>query len=124
MFPLARGPEANLRNQNMTTDPTDWHQVLARVTGALVRGEQRVSTQELFAKLGVPVTDPACRRLRRVMHDLGWRGPKLMRWGEETTRGLLETPNGGSAGNPGFCGDAGGAGSGNRKTRGRGVART
>jgi len=76
----------------MTTDPTDWHQVLARVTGALVRGEQRVSTQELFAKLGVPVTDPACRRLRRVMHDLGWHGPKLMRWGEETTRGYWRHP--------------------------------
>src|SRR6516164_8886194 len=76
----------------MSTDPTDWHQVLARVTGALVRGEQRVSTQELFAKLGVPVTDPAYRRLKRVMHDLGWRGPKLMRWGEETTRGYWRHP--------------------------------
>jgi hypothetical protein len=76
----------------MTTDATDWHQVLARVTGALVHGEQRVSTQELFAKLGVPVTDPASRRLRRVMHDLGWHGPKLMRWGEETTRGYWRHP--------------------------------
>jgi hypothetical protein len=37
----------------MSTDPTDWHQVLARVTGVLVRGEQRVSTQELFAKFGL-----------------------------------------------------------------------
>ena len=93
MFPLARGPEANLRNQNMTTDHTDWHQVLARVTGAFVRGEQRVTTQELLAEhLGVSVTDRNCRRLRRVMHDLGWRGPKLMRWGEETTRGYWRHP--------------------------------
>ena len=76
----------------MSTDPTDWHQALAHVTGALVCGEQRVSTQELFAKLGVPVTDAACRRLKRVMHDLGWRGPKLMRWGEETTRGYWRHP--------------------------------
>jgi len=30
----------------MTTDPTEWHQALARVTGELVRGEQRVSTHE------------------------------------------------------------------------------
>jgi hypothetical protein len=76
----------------MSTDPTDWHQVLAHVTGALVRGEQRVSTQELFSKLGVPITDPASRRLERVMHDLGWRGPKLIRWGEETTRGYWRHP--------------------------------
>ena len=77
----------------MSTDPTDWHQVLARVTGALVRGEQRVTTHELLAEhLGVSVTDRNCRRLRRVMHDLGWRGPKLMRWGEETTRGYWRHP--------------------------------
>jgi len=71
----------------MNIDPTDWRQVLAQVTGALVRGEQRVSTQALFARLGVPVTDAACRLLKRVMGDLGWRGPKLKRWGQETTRG-------------------------------------
>jgi hypothetical protein len=88
----------------MSTDPTDWHQVLARVTGALVRGEQRVSTQELFAKLGVPVTDPAYRRLKRVMHDLGWRGPKLMRWGEETTRGYWRHPTVGLPAIPAFAG--------------------
>src|SRR6516162_359524 len=76
----------------MSTDPTNWHQVLARVTGALMRGEQRVSTQELFAKLGVPVTDPACRRLKRVMHDLGWRGPRLMRWGKKTLKGYWRHP--------------------------------
>jgi hypothetical protein len=76
----------------MSTDPTDWYQVLAHVTGELMRGEQRVSTQELFAKLGVPATDAACRRLKRVMRELGWRGPKLMRWGEETTRGYWRHP--------------------------------
>jgi hypothetical protein len=76
----------------MTSDPTDWHPVLARVSGQLVRGEQRVSTQELFAKLDVPVTDAACRRLKRVMHDLGWRGPKLMRWGEKTLHGYWRNP--------------------------------
>jgi hypothetical protein len=76
----------------MTSDPTDWHRALAHVTGALVRGQQRVSTQELFAKLGVPVTDPACRRLKRIMRDLGWHGPKLMRWGEETTRAYWRHP--------------------------------
>src|SRR5215475_4987097 len=76
----------------MTSDLTDWHRVLAHVTGALVRGEQRVSTQELFARLGVPVTDPACRRLKRVMRDLGWRGPRLMRWGKKTLKGYWRYP--------------------------------
>jgi hypothetical protein len=55
----------------MTGEPTDWHQVLARVSGQLVRGEQRVSSRELLAHLGVPVTHRACRRPRRVMRDLG-----------------------------------------------------
>ena len=51
----------------MTSDLTDWHQALARVSGQLVRGEQRVTTHELFTvHLGVPITVPACRRLRRV----------------------------------------------------------
>jgi hypothetical protein len=76
----------------VTNDPTDWHQVLARVSGQLVRGEQRVSTRELFAKLGVQVTDRACRRLKRVMHDLGWRGPRLMRWGKKTLKGYWRHP--------------------------------
>ena len=74
-------------------DPTDWHQVLARVTGDLVRGEQRVSTQELFTKhLGIPVTDRACRRLKRVMRELGWRGPKVMRWAGKTMHGYWRHP--------------------------------
>ena len=59
---------------------SDWHHVLARVSGQLVRGEERVSTHELLTvHLGVPVTDRTCRQLRRVMPELGWRGPRLMR---------------------------------------------
>ena len=61
----------------MTSDPTDWHQALAGVSGRLVRGEERVTSHELLAvHLGVPVTDRACRRLRRVMRDLGWHRPE------------------------------------------------
>ena len=42
-------------------------------------------TQELLTvHLGVPVTDRTCRRLQRVMRDLGWRGPRLMRSGKQT----------------------------------------
>ena len=72
----------------MTTDPANWHQVLACVTGALVRGEQRIPTHELLTvHLGVPITDQNSRRLRPVMHGLGWRGPRRMRWGKRTTNG-------------------------------------
>ena len=76
----------------MSTDLSDWHHVLAHVSGQLVRGEQRVTTQELFATLGIPVTDRACRRLKRVMHDLGWHGPRLMRWGKQTLKGYWRHP--------------------------------
>jgi hypothetical protein len=72
---------------------TDWHQALARVSGRLVRGEQRVSTHELLTvHLGVPVSDRACRRLRRVMRELGWHGPRLMRWGKQTLKGYWRHP--------------------------------
>src|SRR5262249_51575163 len=68
-------------------------QTLARVSGQLVHGEQRVTTRELLTvHLGVPVTDRACRRLRRVMRELGWRGPRLMRWGKTTLKGYWRYP--------------------------------
>ena len=76
----------------MTSDPSDWHQVLASVNGQLVAGQQRVTTHELLTVLGVPMTDQACRRLRRVMHDLGWHGPRLMRWGRKTLKGYWRHP--------------------------------
>jgi hypothetical protein len=79
----------------MASDPTDWHQALARVNGQLVRGEQRVTTHELLTVLGVPFTDRACRRLRRVMRGLGWRGPRLMRWGKKTLHGYWRHPTAG-----------------------------
>jgi hypothetical protein len=80
----------------MTTDPTNWHRALAYVTGALVRGEQRITTHELLAvHLGVPVTDQNGRRLRPVMHDLEWQGPRRMRWGKRTTNGYWRHPTAG-----------------------------
>src|SRR6516225_9906365 len=86
MIPLAQG--LSDRGRYMTGDPTDWHQALARVNGQLVRGEERVTSHELLTvHLGVPVTDRACRRLRRVMRELGWHGPRLMRWGKQTLKG-------------------------------------
>jgi hypothetical protein len=74
----------------------NWHQALAHVTGAFVRGEQRVTTHELLTvHLGVPVTDQNGRRLRPVMHDLGWQGPRRMRWGKRTTNGYWRHPTAG-----------------------------
>jgi hypothetical protein len=46
----------------------------------------------LTVHLGVPVTDRACRRLRRVMRELGWHGPRLMRWGTKTAHGYSRYP--------------------------------
>ena len=83
----------------MTTDATnamDWHQVLSRVSGTLVRGQQRVTTRELLNVLGVPVTDSACRRLRRVMRDLGWRGRHHVTFAVRE-RGCHSLPRGGGA---------------------------
>jgi hypothetical protein len=80
----------------VTTDPANWHQALACVTGAYVRGEQRITTHELLAvHLGVPITDQHGRRLRRVMRDLGWKGPRRMRWGKHTTNGYWRHPTAG-----------------------------
>jgi hypothetical protein len=80
----------------MATDPIIWHQALAHVTGALVRGEQPIATHELLTvHLGVPITDQNSRRLRRVMHGLGWRGPRRMRWGTRTTNGYWRHPTAG-----------------------------
>jgi hypothetical protein len=76
----------------MTGALTDWHEALTSVQGQLVRGEQRVTTHELLTVLGVPVTDRACRRLRRVMRELGWHGPRLMRWGKKTLKGYWRHP--------------------------------
>src|SRR6516165_5085859 len=89
MIPFRAGD----RGRYMVDSSTDWHQVLARVNGQLVRGEQRVTTDELLTvHLGVPVTDRACRRLRPVMRDLGWHGPRLMRWGKKTLKGYWRYP--------------------------------
>ena len=64
----------------------DWHQTLSRVTGALVNGEERISTHELLTHLGVPYSDRAARKLKRIMRRLGWRARKL-RLGRETRNG-------------------------------------
>jgi hypothetical protein len=66
---------------------TDWHQTLSRVTGAVINGEERITTHELLTHhLGVPYSDRAARKLKRIMRRLGWRARKL-RLGHETRNG-------------------------------------
>ena len=66
---------------------TDWHQTLSRVTGAVINGEERITTHELLTNhLGVPYSDRAARKLKRIMRRLGWRSRKI-RLGRETRNG-------------------------------------
>ena len=66
---------------------TDWNQTLNRVRGTVIHGEERVSTHELLTHhLGVPYSDRAARRLKRIMRRLGWRARKI-RLGRETRNG-------------------------------------
>jgi hypothetical protein len=66
--------------------PLDWHQTLSRVTGAITNGEERISTRELLTHLGVPYSDRAARKLKRIMRRFGWRARKI-RLGRETRNG-------------------------------------
>jgi hypothetical protein len=66
---------------------TDWHQTLNQVTGAVINGEERITTHELLTHhLGVPYSDRAARKLKRIMRRLGWRARKI-RLGRETRNG-------------------------------------
>ena len=65
---------------------TDWHQTLSRVTGTVTNGEERITTHELLTHLGVPYSDRAARKLKRIMRRLGWRARKI-RLGRETRNG-------------------------------------
>jgi hypothetical protein len=66
---------------------TDWHQTLARVSGVVTNGEERISTRELLTHLGVPYSDRAARKLKRIMRRLGWRARKLRLGRDETRNG-------------------------------------
>jgi hypothetical protein len=65
---------------------TDWYQTLNRVCGAVMHGEERITTHELLTHLGVPYSDRAARKLKRMMRRLGWRARKI-RLGLETRNG-------------------------------------
>src|SRR6516165_4677403 len=76
----------------MKGNPADWQQALSAVHGIIIRGEERITTQELLVEhLGVPATDRAARRLRPVMRRLGWR-PRKLRFGSVTRNGYCRKP--------------------------------
>jgi hypothetical protein len=76
----------------MNDAPTDWQEVLSAVRGIIIHGEERIATHALLTEhLGVPVTDKAARRLRRVMRRLGWR-PRKLRFGSVTRNGYCRKP--------------------------------
>jgi len=93
ILPRSETEADGARGTRMTNYPTDWHQTLAGISGELVRGEERITTHDLLTQhLGVPVSDRAARRLRRVMRELGWRGPRRMRWGTRFLNGYWRHP--------------------------------
>src|SRR6516225_5197637 len=80
------------REASMKDTPADWQQALSAVHGIIIHGEERITTHELLTKhLGVPVTDKAARRLRRVMRRVGWR-PRKLRFGTVTRNGYWRRP--------------------------------
>ena len=65
----------------------DWYQTLNRISGAVIHEEERITTHELLTHhLGVPYSDRAARKLKRIMRRLGWRARKI-RLGRETRNG-------------------------------------
>jgi hypothetical protein len=60
-------PRSTFFENHMTTN---WQQTLSRVTGAVVNGEERISTHELLTHLGVPYSDRAARKLKRIMRGV------------------------------------------------------
>jgi hypothetical protein len=58
----------------MKGNPADWQQALSAVHGIIIRGEERITTQELLAEhLGVPATD---RAARFDVLCVGWDGAR------------------------------------------------
>jgi hypothetical protein len=82
---------AEQQEQRLMKDP--WEEALAGVRGSstLVDGahpEERIAAYDLLAyDLNLSahqLNDGAWKRLRNVMHRLGWKGPKKMRFETET----------------------------------------
>jgi hypothetical protein len=78
------------REQTQAATADHWHIKLERVRGKIGGdGVERVSTQELFDVLEVSQrkrTAGACRRLARLMRDLGWSAMKVRAFDQRNFR--------------------------------------
>jgi hypothetical protein len=80
-----------LRRTNVSLAPLDlWRLRLERVRGKVgYDGIERISTQALFDELEIPQRDRsagACRRLAKLMRDLGWTSVKARSLGQSGFR--------------------------------------
>jgi hypothetical protein len=83
-------------------DPADWKRELAKVTGRFIRCQHRVSTRELLERLCVPIpaSDKTVKQLRPIMHELGWHGPRMLRFDKKTLNGYWRPPTVGGVFSP------------------------
>jgi hypothetical protein len=75
------GQLENIRAEYHTRDTDPWRATLDRLRGEIgADGVERVTTQWTFDALGVPQrerTAGACRRLARLMAELGWTAVRV-----------------------------------------------
>ena len=85
---------ADEQEQRREADP--WEDVLREVRGTIcdigdLKTEERVLSQKLLSFLGIPIDrqkGPDLKRVGEAMRNLGWKGPKVMRVGEQRGRGF------------------------------------
>jgi hypothetical protein len=89
------------QEQRRESDP--WEDVFRSVKGIVCpneegRLEERVHTQELLLKLGIPTDkqkNQDAKRIGEAMRILRWSGPKMIRIGDKNMRGYWRTPRDG-----------------------------
>jgi predicted P-loop ATPase len=87
------------QEQRRESDP--WEDVFRSVNGIVCpseegRPEERIHTQELLLKVGIPTDKQKPQDVKRIgeaMRILGWSGPKMVRIGDRNIRGYSRTPN-------------------------------
>jgi hypothetical protein len=87
---------AKEQDQRREADP--WEDILREVRGSVFFGEERVLSQKLFSFLGIPgdrQKGTEAKRIGDAMRNLGWKGPKDLRIGEQRGRGFWRGPSGG-----------------------------
>jgi predicted P-loop ATPase len=90
---------AEEQEQRREADP--WEDVLRSVNGVVCpneksgKPEERIHTQELLLKVGIPIDrqkNQDTKRVGEAMRTLRWSGPKMIRIGEKNMRGYWRAP--------------------------------